>query len=285
MRRRKIKAHGLLSWIGRARARRAVPTPRCAHGSRWAAEGGGVIGRHGGPRRRRRRRPAQSARPPRAARVVAGQGAELRVVCKQRRVPRPERATTPITMRPTTMRLRPPAPGDAAKAERKAGVERARVHARFGTAPLRVRVAARQARVGRLPHVRRRCRLLILFAHHLAPHGHGRGGGLKPAATNLEHCASCCCCQNGRASGPACKGTEKVTDNGDSTPHACRGDGRPRATEARRQRLRASFGASQRVLAAGLSPPPRTHRRLWNRRGRRASLRSEASLASAWRPS
>ena len=181
--------------------------------------------------------------------------------------------------------LRPPAPGDAAKAERKAGVERARVHARFGTAPLRVRVAARQARVGRLPHVRRRCRLLILFAHHLAPHGHGRGGGLKPAATNLEHCAACCCCQNGRASGPACKGTEKVTDNGDSTPHACRGDGRPRATEARRQRLRASFGASQRVLAAGLSPPPRTHRRLWNRRGRRASLRSEASLASAWRPS
>ena len=129
----------------------------------------------------------------------------------------------------------------------------------------------------------RRCRLL--FAHHLAPHGHGRGGGLKPAATNLEHCAACCYCQNGRASGPACKGTEKVTDNGDSTPHACRGDGRPRATEARRQRLRASFGASQRVLAAGLSPPPRTHRRLWNRRGRRASLRSEASLASAWRPS
>ena len=128
--------------------------PRCAHGSRWAAEGGGVIGRHGGPRRRRRRRPAQSARPPRAARGVAGQGAELRVVRKQRRVPRPERATTPITMRPTTMRLRPPAPGDAAKAERKAGVERARVHARFGTAPLRVRVAARQARVGRLPHVR-----------------------------------------------------------------------------------------------------------------------------------
>ena len=179
MRRRKIKAHGLLSWIGRARARRAVPTPRCAHGSRWAAEGGGVIGRHGGPRRRRRRRPAQSARPPRAARGVAGQGAELRVVRKQRRVPRPERATTPITMRPTTMRLRPPAPGDAAKAERKAGVERARVHARFGTAPLRVRVAARQARVGRLPHVRATCRLL--FAHRLAPDGHGRGGGLKPA--------------------------------------------------------------------------------------------------------
>ena len=59
-----------------------------------------------------------------------------------------------FTMRPTTMRLRPPAPGDAAKAERKAGVERARVHARFGTAPLRVRVPARQARVGRLPHVR-----------------------------------------------------------------------------------------------------------------------------------
>ena len=94
------------------------------------------------------------ARPPRAARGVAGQGAELRVVRKQRRVPRPERATTPITMRPTTMRLRPPAPGDAAKAERKAGVKRARAHARFGTAPLRVRVAARQARVGRLPHVR-----------------------------------------------------------------------------------------------------------------------------------
>ena len=89
-----------------------------------------------------------------AARGVAGQGAELRVVRKQRQVPRPERATTPITMRPTTMRLRPPAPGDAAKAERKAGVERARVHARFGTAPLRVRVPARQARVGRLPHVR-----------------------------------------------------------------------------------------------------------------------------------
>ena len=146
-----IKAHGLLSWIGTARARRAVPTPRCAHGSRWAAEGGGVIGRHGGPRRRRRRRPAQSARPPRAARGVAGQGAELRVVRKQRRVPRPERATTPITMRPTTMRLRPPAPGDAAKAERKAGVKRARAHARFGTAPLRVRVPARQACVGRLP--------------------------------------------------------------------------------------------------------------------------------------
>ena len=138
-----------------------------------------MIGRHGGPRRRRRRRPDQSARPPRAARGVAGQGAELRVVRKQRRVPRPERATTPITMRPTTMRLRPPAPGDEAKAERKAGVERARVHARFGTAPLRVRVAARQARVGRLPHVRATCRLL--FAHRLAPDGHGRGGGLKPA--------------------------------------------------------------------------------------------------------
>ena len=122
--RRKIKAHNLLSWIGTARARRAVPTPRCAHGSRWAAEGGGVIGRHGGPRRRRRRRPAQSARPPRAARGVAGQGAEPRVLRKQRRVPRPERATTPITMRPTTRRLRPPAPGDAAKAEREAGVER-----------------------------------------------------------------------------------------------------------------------------------------------------------------
>ena len=51
------------------------------------------------------------------------------------------------------------------------------------------------------------------------------------------------------------------------------------ATGARRQRLRASVGASQRVLAEGLSPPPRTHRRLWNRRGRRASLRSEESLA------
>ena len=100
------------------RQARAVPTPRCAHGSRWAAEGGRVIGRHGGPRMRRRRRPAQAARPPCAARGVAGQGAELRVVRKQRRVPRPERATTPITMRPTTMRLRPPAPGHAAKAER-----------------------------------------------------------------------------------------------------------------------------------------------------------------------
>ena len=137
---------------GARKARRPDAAMR-ARLTRWAAEGGGVIGRHGGPRRRRRRRPAQSARPPRAARGVAGQGAELRVVRKQRRVPRPERTTTPITMRPTTMRLRPPAPGDAAKAERKAGVERARVHARFGTAPLRVRVAARQARVGRLPHV------------------------------------------------------------------------------------------------------------------------------------
>ena len=131
------------------------------------------------PEKAKTKEAGQSARPPRAARVVAGQGAELRVVRKQRRVPRPERATTPITMRPTTMRLRPPAPGDAAKAERKAGVERARVHARFGTAPLRVRVAARQARVGRLPHVRATCRLL--FAHRLAPDGHGRGGGLKPA--------------------------------------------------------------------------------------------------------
>ena len=28
-----------------------------------------------------------------------------------------------------------------------------------------------------------------------------------------------------------------------------------------------------------MSPPPRTHRRLWNRHGRRASLRSEESLA------
>jgi len=140
-----------------------------------------VIGRHGvigGPRRRRRRRPAQSARPPRAARGVAGQGAKRRVVRKQRRVPHPERATTPTTMRPTT-RLRPPVPGDAAKPERKAGVERARVHAQFGTASLRVRVAARQARVGRLPRVRARRRLLV--AHHLAPHGHGRGGELKPA--------------------------------------------------------------------------------------------------------
>ena len=100
----------------------------------------------------------------------------------------------------------------------------------------------------------------------------------SPPATHLEHCAACCYCQNGRASGPACKVTEKVTDNGD-TVLACRGDGRPRATEARRQRLRASFGASQRDLAAGLSPPPRTHRRLWKRRGCRVSLRSEASLA------
>ena len=89
-----------------------------------------------------------------------------------------ERATTPTTMRPTT-RLRPPVPGDAAKPERKAGVERARVHAQFGTASLRVRVAARQARVGRLPRVRARRRLLV--AHHLAPHGRGRGGELKPA--------------------------------------------------------------------------------------------------------
>ena len=53
-------------------------------------------------------------------------------------------------------------------------------------------------------------------------------------------------------------------------------DGHPLS---RRQRLRASFGASQRDLAAGLSPPPRTHRRLWKRRGCRVSLRSEASLA------
>ena len=40
--------------------------------------------------------------------------------------------------------------------------------------------------------------------------------GSSPPATNLEHCAACCYCQNGRASGPACKVTEKVTDNGDT---------------------------------------------------------------------
>lgn len=54
------------------------------------------------------------------------------------------------------------------------------------------------------------------------------------------------------------------------------------ATDAHARQRRAVNGCArpcQRVLAAGLSPPPRTHRRLWKRHGRRASLRSEESLA------
>ena len=47
------------------------------------------------------------------------------------------------------------------------------------------------------------------------------------------------------------------------------------ATEAHARQRRAVHGCAslcQRVLAAGLSPPPRTHRRLWKRHGRRAVI-------------
>ena len=69
--------------------------------------------------------------------------------------------------------------------------------------------------------------------------------GSSPPATNLEHCAARCCCQNGRASGPACKVTEKVTDNGDTWHSSCL----PRRRRPTRDRGAPSTAA--RVLVKG----------------------------------
>ena len=145
-----------------------------------------VVRTVGGLSRRGGEGGGRTGRPPRAARHAAPLGqAPSGGGREQRRAPRAERATPLTTTRADG--VIGPIRIDAAEAERNAGVERARVRAPFGTKPARavVRGADLQARAGCL-QLRDR-RLLFSFSEQRhAPHRHGRGGGLEPAATSSE---------------------------------------------------------------------------------------------------
>ena len=227
----------------------------------WPSAGRAACAGEGGDR---------TARPPRAARRAAPLGqAPSGGGREQRRAPRAERATPLSTTRART------AWNWATSNRRGGGGTERRRGTRSRACAVRhdasTSAGRRPSSACRLPLAPRSSVTFLVLVHRHAPHRHGRGGGLEPAATSSEHCAAGCCQVDGPFDPRG--GYRKVTD----TAPSARGECPPGAAKdvhftVERGRRRASCGASRRVLAASCSSPPRTPAQAWKRCGLRASF-------------
>ena len=97
----------------------------------------------------------------------------------------------------------------------------------------------------RLPLAPRSSVTFLVLVHRHAPHPHGRGGGLEPAATSSEHCAAGCC-QSRRSVRPA-RGVQKSNRHHRRTRRECPpGAAKDVHLTVERGRRRDSCGASRR---------------------------------------